>query len=147
MANTATPNVSMELLSVVLSILIPGEHGFPSAGSTAICDAMMADATVDGESELIASTLSKLPADFLMQNRSKRVSELEKLEMSEPPGFAALVRHTYHAYYTAQEVRDVLELSDGYPARPPHYAGYELEAFDEESLEVQRKRKPFWRTA
>lgn len=147
MAKAKVEGISAERLSGVLSTLVPGGDGFPSAGSPNICEAMMADAAVDNEIELVTTTLSKLLADFERQNEAKRVTALERLQASEPRGFAALLRHTYHAYYTAPEVRDVLEALDGYPARPPHYAGYELEAFDVESLAVQKKRKPFWRSA
>lgn len=147
MAKAKVEGVSVERLSGVLSTLVPGGDGFPSAGSPDICQAMMADTAVDNETELVTTTLSKLPADFETQDEAKRVSELERLQESEPRGFTALLRHTYHTYYTAPEVRDVLEAMDGYPARPPHYAGYELDAFDVESLAVQKKRKPFWRSA
>jgi len=132
-------------IRALLSTLVPAEEGFPSAGELDIHAAFTTDVETDGNEGLVEQLLSALPEDFARRSDSDREAVLKALEREQPATFAGVLRHIYNVYYTNEVVREVLEKVDGYPARPPLYAGYEMEKFDIESLVVQRKRKPFWR--
>jgi hypothetical protein len=138
-------DIPLDLLAGVLDTLIPQGDGYPGAGSPAMCAACVADADADGERAAIAEVLRACPPTFLSTAPDAREAMLKAIELSHPKSFAALVRHLSNAYYSAAEVRLALEADTGYPARPPHYEGYEMAPFDERSLEQQRRRVPFWR--
>jgi hypothetical protein len=135
----------MTLLAAVLDGLIPAGEGYPGAGQSDIAAACLADAARDGQRDAIAELLARLPAGFAALDAAARERALATLEAGQPAAFAALVRHTYNAYYAHAAVRTALEADTGYPARPPHYEGYELAPFDPALLDKQRRRAPFWR--
>lgn len=133
--------------AALLSTLVPAEDGFPAAGDLDIPAAFAKDVAADGNEALVEQLLTALPDDFAAQSNENRETILKAAEADQPAVFGGVLRHVYNAYYVNPTVRDVLEKVEGYPARPPLYAGYEMEKFDPESLTVQRKRKPFWRKA
>lgn len=133
--------------NALLSTLVPAEDGFPAAGELDIPAAFAKDVATDGNEALVEQLLKALPDDFADQSDAVRENILKSVEANQPAVFGGVLRHVYNAYYINPVVRDVLEKVEGYPARPPMYAGYEMDKFDPESLIVQRKRKPFWRKA
>ncbi|MDX2224762.1 MAG: hypothetical protein SFV21_18560 [Rhodospirillaceae bacterium] len=145
MADAAESQLDMKLLAAVLNALIPAGEGYPGAGHPAIAAACVADAALDGALGTIANALARLPTGFAARDAAARERALSDLEAGQPAAFASLLRHTYNAYYADAAVRAALETDTGYPARPPHYEGYELVPFDPGVLEKQRQRAPFWR--
>jgi|GEM_PF-1552496 hypothetical protein len=133
--------------AALLSTLVPAEDGFPAAGELDIPGAFAKDVAADGNEALVEQLLKALPDDFADQSDANRENVLKSIEADQSAVFGSVLRHVYNAYYTNPTVREVLEKAEGYPARPPLYAGYEMDTFDPESLTVQRKRKPFWRKA
>jgi hypothetical protein len=145
MARAPISDIPLDLLAGVLDTLIPAGDGYPRADSPAMCAACIADADADGERAAIAEVLGACPPAFLSAAPDAREAMLKAIERARPESFAALVRHLANAYYSAAEVRLALEADTGYPARPPHYEGYEMAPFDERGLARQRLRAPFWR--
>jgi len=70
-----------------------------------------------------------------------REAALRAVEAAQPVFFAALIEHAYRNYYTNPRVQQALGMTGG----PPQPNGYQLPAFDEGLLTIQRKREPFWR--
>jgi hypothetical protein len=134
-------------LTAVLNTLIPAEDGFPPAGEAAIQATFAKDVAADGNEVLVVQLLNALPDDFASRSSSDREHILKSVEAEQGAMFGAVLRHVYNAYWSNQTVREQLEKVEGYPARPPLYAGYEMDPFDPETLAVQRKREPFWRKA
>ena len=135
------------ILGAVLETLVPAEDGFPAADEPQIQVAFKKDIAADGNENLLDRLLKALPEDFATRSGLERENALKVIEANDQATFGAVLRHVYNAYWSNQTVREVLERVDGYPARPPHYAGYEMKPFDQDSLAVQRKRMPFWREA
>ena len=131
--------------AALLRTLVPEEDGFPSAGDLDIPTRFAEDVAADANESLVLQLVNALPNNFATQSDADRESILRAVEVNQPAVFGGVLRHVYNAYYTNPTVRDILEKVDGYPARPPLYAGYEMEKFDPETLAVQRNRKPFWR--
>lgn len=145
MSDIVSSAAKSALLNAVLDTVIPAELGFPSAGTDDIAKAFLKDVEEDGSQGLLENVLAGLPEGFPSLPVQDREDLLRQQEKEYPTGFSAIVRHVFNAYYTDIAVREILEQADGYPARPPHYAGYELEPFDPDSLSMQREREPFWR--
>ncbi|MBT4739533.1 MAG: hypothetical protein HN793_04130 [Rhodospirillaceae bacterium] len=142
-SNVDTPNT--DILAAVMNAILPGGDGFPSARPQRFGSAMMADAAKDNDTEMVRDLLSKLPETFVALEPGDQVAALQTLEASETVAFSKMIRHAYHAYYTDSDVRSAIEEITGYPARPPHFEGYEMEPFDAKVVAVQRQREPFWR--
>ena len=142
-----SPLYTSSKLTAVLETLVPAEDDFPAASEADIQVQFAKDIAADGNEKLLDQMIDALPIDFETRSGPERENALRGVEASIPETFGAVLRHVYNAYWSNQTVREVLEAVEGYPARPPHYAGYDLEPFDPETLAVQRKRAPFWREA
>ena len=73
-------------------------------------------------------------------DEATQAAALRRIEQSRPAFFAALVEHTYRAYYTLPRVQQALGWD-----RPPQPVGHTLQPFDPNLLAQQRARAPFWR--
>lgn len=135
------------LLSSVLTRIIPAEGELPGAGDL-------------GLAQFVENTAAKDPAMVSLFNRGLRLIEtpgtggaqfgdlfaeaqeesLKSVESSDPEFFQELVRQTYNGYYTSPRVFEVIGHSPRNPA-----SGEALELLDEDLLEKQRQRAPFWK--
>lgn len=90
---------------------------------------------------------ARLTALLAMPDMAALAAELEGLgdiagvERRHPKAFARLVTEALAAYYEAPQVLAAF----GWPATPPHPAGYPLEPFDPALLDPVRRREAFWR--
>ena len=135
----------MARLSALVDRIVPGTDGWPSAGDRATVLAILADAERDGDTDAVDAVLTTLPTAFASLAPADQDDAVSKLAADAPDVFARFVRHVYNVYYATPAVLAVLEAKTGYPARPPLYEGYELDAFDDALLTTQRQRRPFWR--
>ena len=135
----------MARLSALVDRIVPGTDGWPSAGDRTTVLAIVADAERDGDTDAVDAVLAALPTAFASLAPAEQDDAVSKLAADTPGAFARFVRHVYNVYYVSPAVLAVLEAKTGYPARPPLYEGYELDAFDDALLTTQRQRRPFWR--
>ncbi len=142
-ASATVANTSQ--VAALLDAIIPSEDQLPSAGMPELVEAFLADVAEDESEGVVVRVLTQLPIDFPELDREVREDLARKVQDSNPRDFDIVLRHTYNAYYASTTVRDALEQTTGYPARPPNTAGYELASFDENTLVTQRARAPFWR--
>jgi hypothetical protein len=145
MADILPPTADDPRFLAVLETLIPANAPFPSAADGDLPARVLEDIAAEAAEGRVQILLAALPTDFVVQSTGAREALLAETETKFPAEFATVLRHVYNAYYSAPLVRDVLEDVDGYPARPPNYAGYELDPFNDASLAAQRQRAPFWR--
>ncbi len=147
MTEAKPPRADDPLFLAALETLIPENTPFPSAAAGDLPDRVLEDVVTEAGEEVLQIFLTALPEGLAAQDTEAREVSLNSMQSKFPAEFAAVLRHVYNAYYAAPQVREVLEGVDGYPARPPNYAGYELDPFDDGSLAIQRQRAPFWRKA
>lgn len=121
-----------ELLTAVLNRLIPAnqDKAIPAAGEAGITASLGGLAASDVETaRLFAQGLKRAEAlasdaggAFASLDAVGQVAVMRQLEDAEPAFFAALIRHTYMAYYSRADIRALLGLS----ANPVHPDGYDV---------------------
>lgn len=129
-------------LQAVVTQLLPGGQGFPSAGDVDLA------AWIGGQSRFAAAIewlLENLPGDFAKMSPDAQKAALEALEAADAERFGSVVVAAYSGYYTRPEVLAVIEAERGYKARPPQPGGYELDVFDPALLAVPSGRPPSYR--
>jgi hypothetical protein len=133
------------LLAGVLDRLVPANGPVPAAGALGCAAAI--DATLGRDPALRRLFLDGLTAIALrgFAESADPDATLGEVEAASPAFFAALVNHTYRAYYTDRRVLAHLETTTGYPARPPQPLGHAMPPWDPDLLARQRDRAPFWR--
>jgi hypothetical protein len=138
------------MLTAVLNQLIPAREALPGAGDLGLAAAVERSLgavpawrrlLLDGLAEIMLVTARQADGDFVALAADQQEAVLRAVERAQPLFFAALVDHTYRAYYTLPAVQAALGLAD----RPPQPLGYPLEPFDPALLAQQRQRVPFWR--
>jgi hypothetical protein len=134
-----------QLLDAVLDRLVPPNGPVPGAGALGCAAAL--DATLGRDPALRRLFLDGLTAIALrgFADAGDPDAALVEVEAAAPAFFAALVSHTYRAYYTHPRVLEQLEATTGYPARPPQPLGHAMPPWDPALLARQRERAPFWR--
>jgi hypothetical protein len=140
------------LLDAVLDRLVPPNGKVPAAGALGV--ALSIERTLGESPHLRRLFLDGLRAVDLAAGAQTPFTALpvdhqdallRRVESAHPTFFAALVNHAYRGYYTHPAVLRHLELTTGYPARPPQPLGHELPPWDDTLLAKQRDRAPFWR--
>lgn len=131
------------LLGAVLNRIIPARGDLPGAGDL---DAGSSIERTLGESPRLRRLFLdglmaiQVAARFVDEDEVTQTAHLLRVEHSQPAFFAALVEHTYRAYYTLPKVQQALGLT-----RAPQPLGHMLPPFDPDLLAQQRARAPFWR--
>lgn len=133
-------------LTLVLDTLLPGDGPWPVAHAVDLAAAVRADVEGDPDRQ-IDVVLAALPPGFAAADAAVREAMLRAIEASHAAAFERLVTLAYTAYYIEPSVRAVIEAETGYENRPPQPLGYALDPFDEDLLDKQRQRAPFWRPA
>lgn len=123
----------------VLDALFQPPPDWPTIGDLDLAALFDAELNEVGALDSTYDLLALLPEAFVEQPREEREGALRKIEEENPLVFATMLAHASNVYYSTPGVLQKLELTHGYPARPPLYVGYELSAFDERLLEPQTK--------
>jgi hypothetical protein len=135
------------VLNAVLRGLLPGTDVWPSAAGLGLEGRVAELAALDPDHPAILDGfLAALPDGFEeLSDAERRHEVLQSMEASLPDAFGVVLVLAYNAYYTNPQVLTVVSERTGYAARAPQPEGYELDPFDESSLETVRQREPFWR--
>lgn len=136
------------LLSAVLNRIIPPEGQLPGAGDLEVGDFIEETASketrlrrlfTEGLATLDIIASQENGAEFQSLTGAAQDAVLQLLEERHPAFFAELVRQCYNGYYTNPEIFGLI----GYAQSD--LQGYQPLPFDENLLEPQRRRAPFWR--
>lgn len=131
-----------DTLNALLSTMLPGGDGFPSAADTNCAEWLSQNA---GFRPAIKALLAKLPQGFETFAPGAQSDMLKRIEKDAPEVFDAATVAIYSAYYTRPEVLTAIEAARGYKAVPPQPGGYALPAFDPAILSVPQARGRQWR--
>ena len=138
----------LKLLSAVLNRIIPPGGQLPGAGDLEVGDFIEGTASKEnGLRRLFTEGLASLEiiasqedaGEFQGLTGAAQDAVLQVVEKQHPTFFAELVRQCYNGYYTNPTIFDLI----GYSQSDPQ--GYQPLPFDENLLEPQRRREPFWR--
>ncbi len=138
----------LKLISAVLNRIIPPEGQLPGAGDLGVGDFIEETASKEnGLRRLFTEGLASLEivasqeagGEFLSLTGAAQDAALQAVEKRHSAFFAELVRQCYNGYYTNPEMFGLI----GYAQSDPQ--GYQPLPFDENLLEPQRRREPFWR--
>ncbi|MEP3280327.1 MAG: gluconate 2-dehydrogenase subunit 3 family protein [Stappiaceae bacterium] len=120
------------LLDGILDQLVPAnaDNNVPAAGTLGVADFISQKVTEDQELEdlfkqglLHAKTLvDEVGGSIAALSPDKKKSVVQRLEMSQPAFFQALLRATYMGYYSRPDIRPLFGLS----ADPTQPGGYEV---------------------
>ena len=138
----------LKLLSAVLNRIIPAEGQWLGAGDLEVGDFI--EGTVskkNGLRRLFTEGLASIEiiasqedgAAFQSLTGQAQDAVLQVVENQHTTFFAELVRQCYNGYYTNPSIFELI----GYSRSNPQ--GYQPLPFDENLLEPQRRREPFWR--
>ena len=138
----------LKLLAAVLDRIIPPEGQLPGAGDLEVGDFIQGAVSKEKalrrlftegltSIEIIASR--EEGGEFQSLTGSAQDTVLQVVENQRPAFFAELVRQCYNGYYTSPKIFDII----GYSQSEPQ--GYQPKPFDQDLLEPQRRREPFWR--
>ena len=136
------------LLSAVLNRIIPPEGQLPGAGDLELGGFIEGAASkeislrrlfTEGLASLDIIASQENAAEFESLTGAAQDAVLQVVEERHPAFFAELVRQCYNGYYTNPKIFDLI----GYAQADPQ--GYQPRPFDENLLEPQRSREPFWR--
>ncbi len=138
----------LKLLAAVLNRIIPPERQLPGAGDLEVGDFIQGTVSKEkGLRRLFTEGLTSIEiiasreegGEFQSLTGSAQDAVLQAVETQHPAFFAELVRQCYNGYYTSPKIFDII----GYSQSEPQ--GYQPKPFDEDLLEPQRRREPFWR--
>ena len=137
-----------QILRAALNRIIPAEGQLPGAGDLGIADfveqAVSGDPKLrrlftDGLAHIEIAGVRHGSTSFSELSDEAKEGALRDVEANHPSFFDTLVRQCYNGYYTNPQVFDLI----GYSLPDP--ASYQATPFEEELLEPQRGRAPFWR--
>ena len=138
----------LKLLSAVLNRIIPPEGQLPGAGDLEVGDFIEGAASREkGLRRLFTEGLASIEIiashqdgeGFQSLNGAAQDAVLQGVESQHPTFFAELLRQCYNGYYTNPVIIGLIGYSQSNPQ------GYHPRPFDENLLEPQRRREPFWR--
>ena len=138
-----------ELLDAALDRIIPPQGDRPGAGALGIGDFVESVAAgepglirlfVQGLSAIAIAAAERGPDGFAALPGEAQDATLQAVEASNSDFFDQLVLQVYNGYYTSLTVFQAI----GYDAPLPPVPGVKLELLDDNLLEVQRQRAPFW---
>ena len=124
------------LLCALLDRIVPASRDgrVPAAGALGVAEYLAESASEDSSlAALFRHALARVEAlaetrgaNFDALDAAARDAVVQALERDAPEAFAALLRHTYMAYYSRADVRPLFGLS----SRPTQPGGYEVPADD-----------------
>ena len=134
------------LLIAVLNRIIPADGDLPGAGDLGLSQ-FVASAAAGNPASVRLFTLGLRQVDiaspkgssFIDLSAQEQDTALKSVESSSPEFFQALVLQTYNGYYTHQQILEKI----GYAPHAPQ-RGEQPELLDENLLDKQRERAPFW---
>ena len=138
-----------ELLDAVLDRIIPPQDNRPGAGSLGIGDFVESVAAgepgltrmfVQGLAAIEIAASEQAPNGYAAMSNEQKDETLRSVEASHAGFFEQLVLQVYNGYYTNLTVFE----SIGYTLTSVPESGAKLELLDENLLEAQRQRPPFW---
>ena len=138
-----------ELLDAVLDRIIPPQDNRPGAGSLGIGDFVEGVAVgepgltrmfVQGLAAIEIAAAEQGPNGFTAMSNEQKDETLRAVEASHADFFGQLVLQVYNGYYTNLTVFE----SIGYNLPSVPETGAKLDLLDENLLEAQRQRPPFW---
>ena len=138
-----------ELLDAVLDRIIPPQDNRPGAGSLGIGDFVESVAAgepgltrmfVQGLAAIEIAASEQAPNGYAAMSNEQKDETLRSVEASHAGFFEQLVLQVYNGYYTNLTVFE----SIGYTLPSVPESGAKLELLDENLLEAQRQRPPFW---
>lgn len=138
-----------ELLTEILSRIIPGSADMPSAGETDAVDFVASQLDGDGHmARLLSGGIEQINSRSLSQGArfadlpdGSKDDLLRLIEEINPEFFSALVMQTYRGYYTDHGVLGQI----GEDLRPPQPSGHSVQRGDLRLLEAVRRRGPIYR--
>jgi hypothetical protein len=137
-----------QLLTAALNRIIPGEGQLPGAGDLGIADfveqAVAGDPGLrrlftDGLAQIEIAGVRRDNSSFEELSDEAKEEALREVETNNASFFENLVRQCYNGYYTHPQIFDLI----GYSL--PNPSSYQPKPFEEDLLEPQRGRAPFWR--
>ena len=138
-----------ELLDAVLDRIIPPQDNRPGAGSLGIGDFVESVAAgepgltrifVQGLAAIEIAAAEQAPNGYAAMSNEQKDETLRSVEASHAGFFEQLVLQVYNGYYTNLTVFE----SIGYTLPSVPESGAKLDLLDENLLEAQRQRPPFW---
>lgn len=138
-----------QLLDAALDRLIPPQENRPGAGALSVGDFVESVAVgepgltrmfVQGLAAIEIAAAERGPDGFAALSGDAKDATLRAVEQSHTDFFEQLILQTYNGYYTNLTVFE----SIGYTLPSVPAPGTKLELLDENLLEAQRQRPPFW---
>lgn len=134
-----------ELLSGVLNRIIRPEGALPGAGDLEVAEFVESWVAKDNrlrrmflhgltQIEIAAAAQGR---GFLELSATAKDAVLRQVESEQPQFFDALVLHTFNGYYTNPRVFQLIGYTQSQEGSSP-------ELLDQQLLEKQRQRAPFW---
>ena len=131
-------------MAAAMDRLIPAVDNLAAAGAMGLLpmvDSMAASQTAyQGSLARFEAALSRVDG-FQSLSAQAQDAAISGIESAIPADFAAVLQLVYIAYYSHPEVAARI----GWRSGPLQPLGFELPPFDEASLQIVRRRKPFWR--
>ncbi len=137
----------LETLNAVLGVLIPANNAMPSASELNL-EPLINDLTtrtnatkkliLDGLQQINIYCAQQYSMPFAELPKEGKTEVLSETETKNNVFFSTLLRFAYDGYYSHEDVLS----SIGYSI--PNPLDYKLNSPNQELLDPQRKREPFW---